>query len=573
MSKVDYDENHFISDYTFLEETARTIRTASRTRQDLHYTSAFHGTSNSDAMSKGRMNLLAREAALRNTELHFLPSTFARHRRNHTFAKRPMKVGNDTKSDVKSTGKPKSSGVGKSDGSSPDKRNAQCDDIPRIEHGSKSDNKVEGQSNGHCNDNPGGRMGARPEERPVKELGATRTDGGKAVAGVSADDGQNVDGRVLHWSVDMHLHNGSNSRLVKVPTCAESATMRDVVDGVLRSVEKSTMGRKQTKTLPLSPSLSSFLKQFCSEAAEGLAIYMRNESVLAAQCARAPLSVKRARADDGDYDARKYVPVEDETKTLGATLNGRCIVEFPVFDVAVKGSEAEKQLKQACCGIFGKAEEEACDKDSTSEMETDSDGAEDESEREVQVGDVTENEAHVFAKTSDEGAANGKATASRATANSKTAGPNAADCAVGDANGGDRKNPDGKTPDSTSPCTKGPLSKAPDARTPDADAPDADTPNAVAPDAVAPDAKTPDLKRPDGKMPCAQTSDAKTAVTKMPGAKNADANTPGAKNLDLNASVARNHSAKGTSPKAPGALSGNDLGGGVSDAEEGEIRE
>lgn len=87
MKKADYNESTFVSDYTFLEDTSRAVDAAVRTRQDLIPIPGRPNRALKPGVSKGRMNMLVREAAKRNINLHFMPRGFARHSRNSSFVR------------------------------------------------------------------------------------------------------------------------------------------------------------------------------------------------------------------------------------------------------------------------------------------------------------------------------------------------------------------------------------------------------------------------------------------------------------------------------------------------------
>lgn len=87
MKKVDYNENNFVSDYTLLEDASRATDAAARTRRDLVPVPGRPNRALTPGVSKGRMNMLVKEAAKRNINLHFMPRGFARHSRNSSFVR------------------------------------------------------------------------------------------------------------------------------------------------------------------------------------------------------------------------------------------------------------------------------------------------------------------------------------------------------------------------------------------------------------------------------------------------------------------------------------------------------
>lgn len=79
-----------MSDYTLLEEAGRTIDAASRTRQSTipHINGrARKNPALTPGISKGRMIMLAREAAKRNINLRFMPKGMSRHNRNSSYVR------------------------------------------------------------------------------------------------------------------------------------------------------------------------------------------------------------------------------------------------------------------------------------------------------------------------------------------------------------------------------------------------------------------------------------------------------------------------------------------------------
>ncbi len=73
VSKRNYTEDHFLSDFTLLEEAGRVVDAADRTLGALM---------NGKGISGGLMNRLKQEAAKRNIRLSFMPKGLARHARN-----------------------------------------------------------------------------------------------------------------------------------------------------------------------------------------------------------------------------------------------------------------------------------------------------------------------------------------------------------------------------------------------------------------------------------------------------------------------------------------------------------
>lgn len=86
MSK--YTENHFISDFTLLEDTARALDSAKRSlRHPTPQTSGYRNPMLAPGVSRGRMNMLVKEAAKRNINLRFMPRGLSRHSRNSSFVR------------------------------------------------------------------------------------------------------------------------------------------------------------------------------------------------------------------------------------------------------------------------------------------------------------------------------------------------------------------------------------------------------------------------------------------------------------------------------------------------------
>lgn len=80
--KVNYNDSHFISDYTLLEDTGRVIDSAVRTRQSTTPRVNGRNPALAPGISKGRMSMLSKEASKRDINLRFMPRGFARHARN-----------------------------------------------------------------------------------------------------------------------------------------------------------------------------------------------------------------------------------------------------------------------------------------------------------------------------------------------------------------------------------------------------------------------------------------------------------------------------------------------------------
>lgn len=78
-----------MSDYTLLEETDRAIQSAARIRQSVlpAHNPIIANPRHAPSISKGRMNMLAREAAKRNIRLRFMPRGMGRHSRNSSYVR------------------------------------------------------------------------------------------------------------------------------------------------------------------------------------------------------------------------------------------------------------------------------------------------------------------------------------------------------------------------------------------------------------------------------------------------------------------------------------------------------
>eukprot|EP00177_Eucheuma_denticulatum_P003358 GFKZ01006068.1.p1 GENE.GFKZ01006068.1~~GFKZ01006068.1.p1 ORF type:complete len:571 (-),score=92.46 GFKZ01006068.1:582-2294(-) len=83
-----YNENNFISDFTLLEDTSRVLDSAKRAlRNPIPHISGYRNPLLAPGVSRGRMNMLVKEAAKRNINLRFMPRGLSRHSRNTSFVR------------------------------------------------------------------------------------------------------------------------------------------------------------------------------------------------------------------------------------------------------------------------------------------------------------------------------------------------------------------------------------------------------------------------------------------------------------------------------------------------------
>lgn len=336
--KADYDESAFISDYTFLEEAARSIRASTRLRR---YTPGLDDKPvASDARAKGRMTLLAREAAIRHVDLRFLPLSFSRHRRNSTFV-RVKEKSLSADPNVVSTSPSR-----KIVPSSHYYRDAPDDarrSVKRPKCHTENGREIKGDGNKTKVAEFPADSESLPDRhdlyfKPVNYFDSTR---------------------ILFWTLDLYLDADGDQRHVRVDSVNEHTVIHTLLQGAV-----SKLHRKRGSSVLTGEHFELHFEELINAIAEGdVCVFMRNEYMLAARSDVVHLpkqpfknSEKADRFVDPFSEIRKFSEVAIDSQ-LCDVLYGKCIVEFPVFHVARKNSAVAAVLKRACSGVFDRADD------------------------------------------------------------------------------------------------------------------------------------------------------------------------------------------------------------------------
>lgn len=275
------------------------------------------GSIHLNARVRGRLTLLAREAAIRHIDLRFLLPSFSRHRRNTTFARShgvpssmdPVKPLERVSSSKRLRSDPENAGVRNLVGRN---RTVQTD------------------------------LEMLPDENVVKENISRPFDST----------------RTLYWSLDLYLDADDGQKHLQADSVSEHTILRTLLQKALLK-----MRRRRGLSSLFGIGRENFYEGLTNAVSDDdVAVFLRNDQMLAECSDVVTLSKLTGKRGEGVInmnvcpDIRRFTEVNIEHQ-LYEVLQNKCIVEFPVFHVVRKGSLAANNLERACSGLFERAED------------------------------------------------------------------------------------------------------------------------------------------------------------------------------------------------------------------------
>lgn len=149
--------------------------------------------------------------------------------------------------------------------------------------------------------------------------------------------------RQLFWHVDVVFVQPGRERRVNVDSCADSATVAEIVAGATEALMRKNRRREAA--------------HFADVSVDQLDVFILNEHVVG-PTASGPEHVPVAGKAVGEDDMHRYLPL-GKLDALAKVLSRRIIIEFPIIYCAVKESAESQRLTGALAGVFEKPEPES----------------------------------------------------------------------------------------------------------------------------------------------------------------------------------------------------------------------
>lgn len=176
--------------------------------------------------------------------------------------------------------------------------------------------------------------------------------------------------KALYWHLDLYFASynpkAPGTKLVKVDACEEEQCISTILSGATAALRKGRR-RKRNDTITCSTVAKDGFARYENANPEDLVVFLRNEHVVSVTGFGSPVTSKITPRKE-DLETHRYLLVRND-HTLRQTLDGRCLVEYPVLHVAFKDSKEAAQLAGASTGIFEKPDDTSDSSSSESESE------------------------------------------------------------------------------------------------------------------------------------------------------------------------------------------------------------